>query len=170
MEINKKNKQEKSQKEKDQDGIALALTFLIASLFLYLFPTYFKIEFITLSISILFAIIGVFGLGIEINRLSSNPNGIGLDNLGIGVGIFAIWIIFFYYFNIWWVNILIFPVLIFGIYGTILGIMNIIFSLFSDPKESMKVKLSVKLPVVIAQLAGFALTLMQILQILKIIE
>ncbi|WP_312114322.1 hypothetical protein [Brevibacillus reuszeri] len=113
-------KVEKSIKEKVQSGIVLALAFLCSSMILYIFPTYFHLEIITYTISILFAIIGISGLGIELNKLSSSPKGIGLDNLGIGLGLLAILIILFYYFNIWWVNLLVFPLLLFSIYGTIL--------------------------------------------------
>jgi|SRR5690625_1438205 len=169
MEVNTRIKDEKNEIEKIQGGIALAFAFLASSLVLYLFPSYFKVEIITYCICIILAIIGVAGLGIELNKLSTNPKGIGLDNLGIGIGLFAVWIIFFYYYDLWWINVLIFPLLLFGIYGTVLGIVNIVFFLFSNPNESLKVKLSIKLPVVIAQFAGFVLSIMQILQILKII-
>lgn len=98
------------------------------------------------------------GLGFELNKLSSKPNGLGLDNLGLGLVFGVVWITFYQYFDIWWLNIMIIPFLLFGCYGTILGLINIFTNLFTGSNESLKLKLTIKLPVVIAQLAGFILT------------
>ncbi|OBZ14641.1 hypothetical protein A8L34_12020 [Bacillus sp. FJAT-27264] len=162
----------KTEKENIQHGIAIALSFLVSSFLLFLLPVYLFNNAITYFVSILFAIIGVGGLGIELNKLSSNPKGLGLDNLGIGLVLGTIWTIFYYYFNLWWINLIILPLMLLGCYGIILGIINIfdnLFSSFSSPEKS-KGKFFIKLPVVIAQLAGFILTIMQILQIFKIFK
>lgn len=165
-----KTKTKKTKTEQIQSGIALASTFLLMSFFFFLYPSYFEIETVTYIIGIIFAIIGIMGLGIELNKIGSSPKGIGFDNLGIGIGLLVIWILAFYYFNIWWVNAFISPIMLLGVYAILLGILNIFYSLFSNPQESIKVKLTMKLPVVITQFAGFLLTIMQILQLLKILE
>lgn len=82
MKRDKNKKSEKTDKEKTLEGIALALAFLSASLVLYFSPTYLEYKAITYIICILFGIIGIIGLVLELNKLSSKPKGFGLDNLG----------------------------------------------------------------------------------------
>lgn len=60
--------------------------------------------------------------------------------------------------------------LLFGGYGTFLGLINIIDSLKINGKQPNTNNILVKIPIIIAQIAGFVLVVMQILQILKVIK
>lgn len=159
---------EQAKEEKIKEGTALATSFLAVSVFLYITPDYFKIHNITKIVSIVFGIIGVIGLSLELNKLNSNSKKLGLDNLGVGLGLGSIWALIYYYYPIWWVNILTFPLLILTLYGIILGIIEVISAILTKEK-SIKTTFLVKLPVAIAQVAGFILTVLQLLQIVKII-
>lgn len=58
-------------------GITLAFTFLVIATLLYFLPNYFKIQTATRAAAIVFGVIGVIGLGIELNKFKK----IGFDNI-----------------------------------------------------------------------------------------
>ena len=151
------------------NGISIALAFLGVAVFLYLSPVYLGNSIVSLVCSIILGVVGIAGLGIELNKLSSKPKGLGFDNLGIGLIFIIIWSLLYYYFNITWVNIFGLLFLIFGTYGTFRGVISVFYNLLTDNNDSKKIKWVVKLPVFIAQLAGFVLTILQILEVIKIV-
>jgi len=179
-----------------RSGIALAATAFIISIFLYFQPQYFGVP--TKAIAIIFIVIGFGGLGIELEKLTSDKRrstisskkGSGIfDNLGIGFALFIAWATIYYYFPIVWVNVLTSVFLIFGVYGMTLGFTNIFFratsksraksnSNNSDPKEiSFEQKrthkpqpVAIKIAVAASGVLGFIASLIQILQFLKIIR
>lgn len=169
MNIKVENRSEKKTEKNIKEGIALALSCLAISVFLYLTPAYFKIHIITKLTSIIFGIVGIIGLSIELNKLTSNEKKIGLDNLGIGLGLGTIWVIIYYYYPIWWVNLLTFPLLFLASYGIIIGLIGILNNIFTS-EQSIKTTLLVKLPVAIAQICGFILTVLQLMQIVNTIQ
>ena len=88
----------KKRKIKDPySGIALAFTFLAIAIFLYFLPNYFKILTATKAAAIVFGVVGVIGLGVELNKFKR----IGFDNLGIGLAFGVVWATLFYFFPIW---------------------------------------------------------------------
>ena len=76
-----------SNKSSIETGIALALSFLTTSAFLYFFSQYLEVETLARVLSILLAFIGVIGLGIELNKLVGQERKLGVDNVGIGLAI-----------------------------------------------------------------------------------
>jgi hypothetical protein len=45
------------------------------------------------------------GLGTDLNKMSGKDGGVGLDNLGFGLGFLVAWAVAFSYVEIWWLNI-----------------------------------------------------------------
>lgn len=114
---------------------------------------------------LIFTVVGIVGLGTELNKLFPKKKKSGFQDLTIGLGFGIIWIVIYYYFPIWWVNIITFPILFFAVYGLLLGFINISkVIIFSD--ISLKKKILVR---ILGQLLGVALVVLQILKILKII-
>lgn len=104
------------------------------------------------------------GLGIELNRLGDQTVKLGFDELGIGVGLLLVWATTFYFFPIWWVNLLTLPLLFMSLYGIIKGVLKVFRNLFLSKKIFL-----VKLPIVLAQFAAFVAAIFTTLNILKII-
>jgi len=150
------------------NGIALALTFIIFSLFFYLSPSFFEYKYLSYGFSILFAVIGIIGIGIELNRLSDSKEGI-FDNLGIGIGlgllIIFIWVIVStYLISAWYINIIFTILLLLPIYGIMLGSIYLFERLFLEQIPT-RVRLFVRLPLAIIQIAGAFLIVVQILSL-----
>ena len=174
----------KKKKVDVRSGIALAITFFAISIFLYFQKDYFG--FLTNLISIVCIVIGLIGFGVELNKITSQKlgkiidtkKGPGIfDNLGIGIGIFVIWVALYRTFPINWVNILITPLLFFSTYGMILGLVNLLFAGIvnrgttnTNQREDNELwLLAVKISAVISGIIGFIASLIQILQYLKIL-
>ncbi len=153
-------------KDRIGPGIALALSFLAVSAFLYYFPQYVANEILTRVLSILFASAGIAGLGIELDKLGGKERKLGFGNLGIGLMIGGIWAAGYYYLNIWWVNLLLLIVLLLALYGIFLGFVQVIIILASS--SSVKVSVA-KLAIAVIQIAAFIAAVLQIMQILKLI-
>lgn len=148
--------------DKFQNGIAVALMFLGLAVFLYLNPDYFGVKKASRLLGIIMAIAGVMGLGIELNRLSSKKP-LGLDNLGIGLGLGAFWALIHFNWSYWWVNILIFPILGFAMYGILHGIISATYVLATSANRAVLLRI----PITLAQVAGLALAVLQIVQLVN---
>ena len=108
------------------NGIALAITFIIISLIFYFDILNINLDNISTIVSITLLVFGIFGLGIELDKLSERKEGIGLKNLGVGLGL-GLFIVFLWfwvriYISVWWVTLLFILLLFMPIYGTLLGI------------------------------------------------
>ena len=159
----------KKKKVDVRSGIALAITFFAISIFLYFQKDYFG--FLTNLISIVCIVIGLIGFGVELNKITSQKlgkiidtkKGPGIfDNLGIGIGIFVIWVALYRTFST---------------YGMILGLVNLLFAGIvnrgttnTNQREDNELwLLAVKISAVISGIIGFIASLIQILQYLKIL-
>jgi len=159
------NDEAKDKKRKNPlSGIALAFTFLIISLILFLIPDFFKSIIATRIVMFIFAVIGICGLGFELNKIKK----IGFDNLGVGISLGIIGVIIYYFSPIWWLNIVAFVLFFFSTYGILLGLISIlkiiIFSEISLKKELIK-----KILIFLGQIFGISLVILQILKLLKIL-
>ena len=159
------NKSEKHDSIRQES--AVGVTFLLIATFLYLNPEYLGSEIFSLIVIVLSFVIGVSTLGIALNKISDTKNKLGFDDLGIGLGLGIIWAVIYYYFPIFWVNILTLVILFFGIYGVASGILGIIYNLLFQ--TSNKKKLFVKIPIVIVQFTAFIAAVFTILNILEFI-
>ncbi len=108
--------------------------------------------------------IGIIGLGIELNKLGDQTVKLGFEELGIGLGLLIVWATIYYFFPIWWVNLITIFLLFFGTYGTTVGAVKILRNLFSSKKSFL-----FKLPIVIVQFTAFVAAIFTILNILKFI-
>lgn len=181
-------------------GIAMALTAFIVSIFLYFQPNYYGP--VTNGVAIALIVLGIMGLGFELEKISSGqwdnltgqPQGSGIfDNLGIGLGFLVVWATVYYYFPMIWVNVLTSVVLLFGVYGTILGVLNWFFGIMprglvyekrideaggkassapadNSDKNRKPWSMVTKIAIGISGATAFLASLLQILQILKIIK
>jgi len=154
-------KKENIKRKKDPySGLALAFTFLIIALILFFIPDYFKYILASRIIMYGFTFIGIIGLSIEIDRDKKS----GTSDLGLGVSFALIWAIFYYYFPIWWVNIITFFILFFSIFGISRGLIRIFITVRKN-KISIRNNLGIKL---IGQIFGIVLVIFQILEILNV--
>ncbi|RLG71458.1 MAG: hypothetical protein DRO11_04420 [Methanobacteriota archaeon] len=167
-------------------GIALAVSAFTISIFLYFQPQYFGA--LTTPVAIALIILGFAGLGIELDKivigkevesLIDREKGPGVfDNLGIGIALLVVWGTLYRYFSTIWVNVLTSPVLLFGTYGTVLGLVNVLFLILvksSDKAASPQNEpdrpglLAIKVISAIPGVLGFIASLIQILQFFGII-
>jgi hypothetical protein len=107
-----------------------------------------------------FTFIGIFGLSVEIDKEKRG----GTSDLGLGISFALIWAVFYYYFPIWWVNIITFFILFFSIFGISRGLIKVLITLKKN-KTSIKSNLSIKF---IGQIFGIILVIFQILKILRV--
>jgi hypothetical protein len=120
-------------------GIALAVAVFTISIFLYFQSQYFGA--LTTPAAIALIVFGFAGLGVELNRITSEEfdslidreKGPGVfDNLGIGIAFLVAWSALYHYFPTVWMNVLTSPVLLFGTYGTVLGLVNLVFPVLAN--------------------------------------
>jgi hypothetical protein len=166
-------------------GIALAVAAFTISIFLYFQSQYFGA--LTTPVAIALIVLGFAGLGIELNKITSEEldslintkKGPGIfDNLGIGIAFLVVWGALYHYFPIVWVNVLTSPILLFGTYGTVLGLVNVLFHVSAKSsakttpvqRESHKSGLlAIKIISAISGVLGFFASLIQILQFFRVI-
>jgi len=166
-------------------GIALAVAAFTISIFLYFQSQYFGA--LTTPAAIALVVLGFAGLGIELNKITSGgldslidpEKGPGIfDNLGIGIAFLVIWGALYHYFPIVWVNVLTSPVLLFGTYGTVLGLVNVLFLVLakSNAKTTSAQSgpdkpglLAIKIVSAVSGVLGFIASLIQILQFFGVI-
>lgn len=155
------------------NGLALGLTFVIIGLILTFKSDYFGNNVANTIVQWCFIIIGTLGLATEIPKLLKN-NGIqGTDDFLLGGFFFGIWLILYLTISKTWVNTLSFFLLLFGLYALIKGICEIFYSLISSSKNTSKDnKISIKklftnIILLLTQMAGFVLVIVQIIKALQ---
>ena len=180
-------------KSNPRSGISLALTAFIVSIVLYFQPGYFG--FLTNAVAIFLIALGFAGLGIDLERLvkegdtpsSDGPSTSGIfNNIGIGVALIIIWAAVFRYFPFVWLNIFTVFFLLFGVYGTTLGLVNLLFGFLAESRSNPEHRptiasqlqasetkqpwsVATKIAVAVAGTTAFVASLLQILQIIKVI-
>lgn len=123
-------------------GLALALALLTLSGVFSLLPTYFISA--TVGVSITLFIVGLMGVGVDLNRLSSGQasilddfsKGKGIfDNLFFGLGFVLSWLAIHYFYNNIWTNVAISLVLLFGAYAIYLGVVNWVVNYYVSKRD-----------------------------------
>lgn len=156
------------------NGIAISLTLILFSLFLYFNPCLMEEENLAFTFAILFLITGIMGLGFEIDRLiEREEKPVGLFNIGsnLGVGLFLGAVISYIWYNFhihnianWLINLIFILLLFLPVYGVILAIINLIYRIIID-KDSVASKLVLKVPLFIIQIASALLVIVQIMSL-----
>ena len=176
MEQKKKEKMITFSEEIDSSisGFALVVTFIIVGVFLIFNKDYFGNEVVATVIQWAFIIIGCLGFGTEISKMNKNRGIKGIDNLITGIVVISIWAIIYYFIKHWIGNVVGFLFLVFGLYGSCRGIIEIGYSIISISKEHKKEnenKLGIikEIILMLSEIAGMALIVVQILQAIKVI-
>ena len=148
-------------------GFALVLAFLSIGIILLLFPNYFGNKLTATIIRWIFIVIGIIGFGTELSK-SKSSNIKGIDNFVLGIVFVGGWIVLFVYLNIWWINIISFFILLFGLYGLYRGLIEIIYSAVQTSKNYIETKKSVTTDIIllITKIASLVLVIFQIIKAL----
>lgn len=121
----------KPKKTNPRVGLSLALSMFIIATLLYFLPLYFGS--LTLGVSITLVIIGLIGVGSDLDSLSSRQSTIAdgfvrgkdiYNNFFFGLALIIVWASVYYWWNSIWVNIAISVVLLLGIYSVLYGFVN----------------------------------------------
>ncbi|WP_368900610.1 hypothetical protein [Oceanobacillus oncorhynchi] len=160
---------QKNNKSKDPvveklNGIAVALSLLIISTFLYMYPEYLGINIISNIIGTILGIIGLVGFILEIGKFDEDFSE-GFKYLGVGIFLTLIIIICLIFLQYFFVRIIILFLGLLSIYSLLLGVFYIVYIVINktDKKQSIKGVLAATLNVLI-----FVLTVLQLLEILNI--
>lgn len=151
------------------DGISLSTTFLGTSFFLYFNPDFIGLPIVARSIGVILGLIGLMGFMVELSKLNTaNTNEEvkkAREDLGIGIFIAVLMLTILYFFSYWWVHLLVIVLMLLAIYAIIRGFVTLIV-LYDWSNRSFLTKL----PVIILNIAIFVLTILQLLQIFKVIK
>ena len=151
------------------NGYAIGISFLLISTFLLINNTYFYWTGLTYFIGAVFGVIGVAGIGTEIDK-SKKIKGVG--NIVLGLLSLGIWLaIFLLLKNNPIANVFGLFFLIFGAYGFIKGLIELFYSIWLEITNSERSfpKISKAIFVFITQICGLTLTILNILKIFKIV-
>ncbi|MGG3662080.1 hypothetical protein [Bacillus gobiensis] len=155
-------------KKKLIEGTSLFLSFLITSIVLYFIPDFIGNQIVTRSIGIIFGLIGIMGFMVELTnlRISSNEE-VKSSLMDMAVCVFLSIIIFLllYFFKNWFVHLTVTLLMLLSIYAGLRSIIKLIIL-----TDLLKRNIFIKLPVIILNIAIFALTILQLLQIFKVIK
>lgn len=155
-------------KKKTIEGTALAIALLIISIFLYLYPNFIGAQLVTRSIGVIFGLFGVLFFLSELTNISFSKNKIlksAISDITLGAFFGIIIFILIYFFTNWFVHLIVTFLMIFALFGVLKGIITILVSI--DFSKGNRVA---KIPVIILNIAIFTLTILQLLQIFKVID
>lgn len=151
------------------NGYAIGISFLGISAFLLINNSYLHWTILTYFVGAIFGIIGVAGIGTELDK-SKKIKGIG--NLVIGFLFLGIWIAAFILLkNNPISNAISLPALVVGAYGFIRGLLELLYSVWIETITSERsfTKIVKAILVLLTQLCGLTLTILNILKIFKIV-
>ncbi len=154
------------------NGFALVITFITIGIFLLFNKNYFGNELIATIIQWTFIALGCLGFSTEISRMNKDRNIKGIDNVVLGIVLIIIWSVIYFLIKNWIGSSIGFLFLVFGIYGICRGIIEIGYSIMSKgQKEYRGNKLGIikEIVIIISEIAGIALIIIQILQAVKVI-
>ena len=143
------------------DGFALGITFVLVAFF----EVYFKIfgnRMVEIVLAIGLLLFGIFGTLIEIGKISTD-NIKGGDDLVTGLFFAAPSVFIIFQFNKVILNIIMFIVLAFGIFGAMKGVIEILYSLKIKRRKTENKKVEVMQIVVAAtEVVALAVAIIQL--------
>ncbi|KZE06297.1 hypothetical protein B4117_2175 [Bacillus mycoides] len=113
----------KNTKVSIMEGISLSISFLIIGIFVYCNPDYLEGETATYVVSGICFCIAFLGFTTEISKTVENAKDLVVGIISAGL-VISIWAILYHYFPIWWVNLISLLLLITGVYGLILTVVQ----------------------------------------------
>lgn len=117
------------------NGYAVAFTFIGISIFLINNLEYFGNKIVSIVILSIFSIIGVLG---TFSELEKNTKIKGLGDLIVGLLFFSVWLLIYFFGKSIVANVLGFIIMIIGVYGTLLGIIKLLVSIFYQKSQNEK--------------------------------
>lgn len=154
-------------KKKLIEGVSLFLAFFVISFFLYINPDFIGSAIVTRSVGLVCGIIGLMGFMTELNNLRIENQEVkgAIQDMVMAVFLGVIIFVILYFTSHWiWNSIAIFLMLL-AVYAAIRSIFKlIILTDFSNRSFILKI------PVIVLNIAVFTLTVLQLLQIVKIIK
>ncbi|WP_242464177.1 hypothetical protein [Bacillus paranthracis] len=156
---------ETHESKKILEGIAVAFGLLTGGLLLQFIPNFLGNETITLIVSICLFLLAIVGFSNEISKTIDKSYDF-TSNVVIGgiiiIGSFSL----HYYFSKWWVNLISLMLFMVGIYGLVLGIMQLSAYLFNKNRTSQGVSKVIFL--IISQILTLLSAVVAIIQALGI--
>lgn len=156
---------ETQESKKILEGIAVAFGLLTGGLLLQFIPNFLGNETITLIVSICLFLLAIVGFSNEISKTIDKSYDF-TSNVVIGgiviTGAFSL----HYYFSKWWVNLIALMLFMVGIYGLVLGIMQLSAYLFNKNRTSQGVSKVIFL--IISQILTLLSAVVAIIQALGI--
>ncbi|MBU0941646.1 MAG: hypothetical protein KKD36_09475 [Bacteroidetes bacterium] len=155
-------------KKKLIEGVALSLAFLLTSMFLYSYPEFIGNQIVTRSIGVVFGVLGIMFFLSQLTNIDFNNNKeikSAISDISVGLVIGIIILLLLYFFSNWFVNLIVTILLLLTLFGVLRGIIIIISTI-----DFSKGNRLIKLPVIILNIAIFSLTILQLLQIFKVID
>ncbi len=151
------------------NGLTLGFAFIVVGLFLLLVPNYFGNELVGQIVRWIFIVIGVLGLLVEFSKSKPISDIKGFDDLWVGALLLAGWAALFFLVkdSLW--NIAGFFCLVFGIYGVLRGIFQIIYSIQLNKKNKAQTKGKIVSDVLLflTKLVSLALVVFQLVKAIQ---
>ena len=151
------------------NGFAVGVSFSIISLFFLFNGNYFGLKWITYAVGAVFGIVGVAGIGIELDKSQKVK---GILNLVLGLIFLGVWLAAFLLTEKdVLANVLAIPALVLGTYASIRGLFELFYSIWLAVVASKRSfsKIVKVFFVFVTQLCGLALTILNILKIFGVV-
>lgn len=150
-------------------GFAIAFSFISVGILLLCYPGYFGNSLMTTVFRWVFIFFGIIGLAAEIGKTRSDSAIKGIDDLVIGLVLLGLWLVCFLLGNSI-LNMVALSLLVFGLYGTSRGVMEVVYSFSLQKRRTgeAKGKAITDILLLVTQLASFALVILQLVKALKV--
>jgi len=152
------------------NGYSISFTFIAIALFLFWRQDYLKSAVVTQTVGVVVAALGILMCSLQLSKTTQIE---GLANFSVGLVAFILWLILYIKVNWLLINLLAIALLTFGLYGMIRGIIEIGYSVWTkiiisteEKPKSVKAK---EVFLLITQIFGFALTVLNILKIFGLV-
>lgn len=147
------------------NGLALGVSFSLVSAFVLWQSDYFYFPIFSYGVGAILGIIGIACCTIEITKISKIK---GIDDFILGIIFLLVWGIEYYFFDVVWLNIILFVALLFGGYGVLKGVLEIAYSFILNVKGRKGIAKNALL--LLTQFFGLILTVLNILKLVGVIK
>lgn len=135
-------------------GVSVGIALIVVGVVLLFIPNYLGNETVTSVFAYGSILVGLFGVGAEIDKLNGDSPKISLGNFALGIALIFLWIWIYSSFDNLIINIISLIFLVLGVYGATLAIIQFGSGIIqSENKKSIATKVSLTLINVITGLA-----------------